>query len=244
LQVAGLVASALVAALLAGPAPASASTASASETPAAQDLDSPPQGLVLVFPGFGRRCDNLAGLMRAFAQSNWISVCEPGMDVRYVDRLHRQVMAASDRYATPTRWVLAGHSAGGAQALALAAQMGELAPGRLAGVMMFDPVARDPAALARDLIAVARGGTPVLVDVAPPSRCNVHGASASAVRTAAADVPGVQVTGPAPGATHLDAEGTDAEAFAVAACGEGLPQATAVQRLLSGARAFLTRVQR
>jgi pimeloyl-ACP methyl ester carboxylesterase len=197
----------------------------------------PPRGLVVLFPGFARTCVNLRGLARALADAQWSVVCEPGIDARWLDRLHRGVDAVSTQHPTPPRWLLAGHSAGGSQALLEAMHLSTIAPGRLAGLLLLDPVARDPEGFGKRLVGMARQGVPLHVELATASRCNAHGSTTDAVQAAAAQAPALRPVGPAVGSTHLDAEGEDADALAMAACGEGPPSPAAV-------RALRQRVQR
>lgn len=173
---------------------------------------------LLVRPGFTRRCEHLAGTLRALARDTlWQVQClqpEPGDGAGLADLAHH---LAAQRQPL----LLAGHSAGAAWAAALAAEAVR-AGAPVAGLLMLDPVpaAGFDAALAT-LVAHA---VPLRAWVAPRQACNAQGA-ARALLAARGATP---VEAP-PGATHADAEGEDTDALAAWACGP--PQSAPVQAL-------------
>jgi pimeloyl-ACP methyl ester carboxylesterase len=206
-----------------------------------------PKGLVILNHGFARRCAHLHSLAEAMSAAGWAVVCRnrdgaPETSAVWMARLQANRLTPTELGAVPTRWVLAGHSAGGAEAARLARDATYQAPGHLAGVLLLDPVARDNAALAEQLAQLATANTPVLAIVSTPSRCNAQGRSERTVRDAERAGPQVQVAGPAPGSTHLDAEGSSTDALAVAACGEGRPQPPLVAALQAQVQVFLKRL--
>lgn len=213
-----------------------------------------PQALVTLQHGFARRCANLRTLARTLAAAGFATLCVNADMARGAPALARAVArdvvtagALPDGRALPPRVVAAGHSAGGlfaahlAAALAAgttgAAQAAEAtpSPGRLAGVLLLDPVGGADLAAALQAMRAA-GAPPVLALLAPPSRCNARQLARLALEAAAATVIDIA------DGTHLDAEGADTEALAVWSCGEGAPRAAAVQRLQDEALGFVRAV--
>jgi hypothetical protein len=201
-------------------------------------------GLVLLQHGFARRCAHLAGLAAAIAAAGPAVLCldadMAGGNPRLAEALAGLVASGALRLpggaAAPARVAVAGHSAGGLFALHLGAALARAAPDRLAGALLLDPVAvpgRGPV-MAEAARTVLGGGTrPVLAIVAPPSACNAAGNARAPLAAAGAEVRDL-----GPGATHVDAEGGDTSALAVAACREGPPRPDRVEALRAGAAAW------
>lgn len=197
----------------------------------------PPVALVVLAHGFARACANLRGTALRLAEAGAELLCldapmaggnpllaEALADALAHGWLDRRVDGGTPAtMAAPLPVVAAGHSAGGAFAVHLAAALERRAPGRLAGVLLFDPVAAD-ARFADDLAALRR--VPVRAVFAPPDACNAQGKARAALEA----LPGFAAATPVDGATHLDAEGEDSGALARAACGTPRPAATEALR--------------
>nr|MCU0260506.1 hypothetical protein [Ilumatobacteraceae bacterium] len=122
----------------------------------------------------------------------------------------------------PSRFVLAGHSAGGNLAAAAAGLLTGTGPGDgpgldgLCGVVMFDGVDHQGATgLALDRLSGA-AHRPVWTIAAPDSRCNANGSGTRVLQAKRPDeFVGVRLsTG-----SHIDAEGPDAGRLAELVCG-------------------------
>jgi hypothetical protein len=210
-----------------------------------------PRAWVLVQHGFARRCANLRhAAAHLAAQAGVATLCVNADLAGAAPALARALAAwwvgpdalAPDGRRPPALAVVAGHSAGGA----FAAQVGEalhgLAPERLAGALLLDPVGGE--AFARALSEVGDAGRrPVRAVMAPPAPCNAHQLARPALErvqreaAAAGRVQPVAVellTG-----THVDAEGEDTEAVAVLACREGRPRPENVAALRAWALRWL-----
>ncbi len=202
-----------------------------------------PSALLLLQHGFARRCANLRPLLQALAEADLAVVCvnadmargAPGLARQWAARLGQGApdFRLPDGRALPATWITAGHSAGGAWAVRMAAALRRgPAAASLAGVLLLDPVSGgadfDPA-LASLLDADARTGAPpvpVKVLAAEPGRCNVQGRTTESMSTRA---------GPLrierwPGSTHVDAEGEATDTLAVMACGQGPPTEALIAR--------------
>jgi hypothetical protein len=225
---------------------------------AAEDVDAlwllPPGaalGLISIQHGFARGCDNLRGTLWALAQSGLAVLCLNAEMAAGNPRLAQALAAAlrdglmPPRHSgTPLRIVVAGHSAGALFASHLGAALARDAPDRLAGALLFDPVAG--AGFADNLLAISgQGARPARTISAPFSGCNAMNdadpaltAVHRAARAAGKDgFVGLRLVDRA---THLDAEGEDTSALAVWACGQGAPRPenTALLRSLAAAWAL------
>ena len=129
----------------------------------------------------------------------------------------------------PARVVVGGLSAGSAFAMRLGARLNDLAPEKLAGALLFDPVATS--SFAADLQHVTRG-RPALALLAEAHACNANHSALPSLRAA-----GVDVVALGAGSTHLDAEGEDGDALGRAAC--GTPHPAAVEALRTRAAQWL-----
>lgn len=164
--------------------------------------------LVVFEHGFARRCANLRETTRRLMAEGLMALCvdvpmaggNPVLAEALARHLARDPLAPGGR-GLPRRVMVAGHSAGAAFALSLGAHLETLAPGRLAGALLVDPVAPSAPASAVDPAAApeaaaagasgpvatedgrarfeaalravsAEGRRPVLAFLAPPHRCN------------------------------------------------------------------------
>lgn len=200
----------------------------------------PPPGraevLLVLEPGFARRCSHLRGTARRLAEAGALVLCvdapmaggNPTLADAFAGWLAGGLRDPQGR-EVPARVVVGGLSAGAAFALRLGAKLDTLAPERLAGALLLDPVAT--ASFGTDLQRVARG-RPVRALLAPPHACNATGSARPLLREA-----GVEAVELGPAATHLDAEGDDGDAVGRAAC--GTPQPAAVEALRERAAQWL-----
>lgn len=190
--------------------------------------------LVLLQPGFTRRCDHLRETSRRLMAAGLMVLCVDapmaGGNPLLADALARWLLQhapAADGRALPATLIVAGHSAGARFAARLGAQVHRLAPQRLVGALLFDPVAT--AGFEADLRLLSDGGQrPVLAVLAPPHGCNAQGnarPALQALRQAAlasgrSGFVGVDLVD---GGTHADVEGEDSDWIARSACGTPQP---------------------
>lgn len=177
-----------------------------------------PRALLLLQHGFARRCSHLQATARQLMAEGVAVLCVnasmAGGNPLLADALAAVLaggLVLPDGRAAPPRLVVGGHSAGAVFALRLGARLDTLAPQRLAGALLFDPVAAR--GFGSDLRAVA-ATHPVLAITAAASACNAQRNADAALRDTAAEV-----VDPGPGSNHLDAEGEDSDALGRAACG-------------------------
>jgi len=191
-------------------------------------------GLVLVQHGFARSCANLRTTAQRIAAQGAMTLCvnterargDPALaDALAAAMLHG--LAAPDGRAVPPRVVVAGHSAGAVFAARVGRALAWADTSRLAGAILFDPVA--VRGFDDNLVAIADGARrPVYAVMAARAGCNAHHNAlpalqriARASRAAGGDgFVGIELT---QGSTHVDAEGEDTEPLAVLACGQGPP---------------------
>ena len=199
-----------------------------------------PVALVLLQHGYARRCVHLRGTAAALRDQGLAVLCvdapmaagNPPLAAALAATL-AGLQRLPDGRALPPAIVVGGHSAGAAFAVQVGAGLLRLAPERLAGALLLDPVAArgfEPA-----LQAVSGDGRrPVLALLAPAHACNAQQNAALALRglLPAAGFVGLAV-GAGSGATHVDAEGEDSDAVARWACGMPLPAQTAQLRTLA-----------
>ncbi len=194
-----------------------------------------PVGLVSVQHGFARRCSHLQGTLTALARHGLVVLCLNAEMAGGNPRLAQALASAlRDGLGPPGHSVgtlpivVAGHSAGALFASHLGAALARDAPDRLAGALLFDPVAG--AGFVDNLLAISqRGARPVRAISASFSTCNAGNnadAGLAAVHQAAAAAGPSSFVGLrlVDRATHVDAEGEDTSALAVWACAQGAPQ--------------------
>ena len=187
------------------------------------------EALIVLAHGFARSCANLRGTSLRLMQAGFAVLCidapmAQGNPV-LAEALARVliVMRGPGGQALPGRVIVAGHSAGAAFAATLGATLAEIAPERLAGALLFDPVAIDR--FEADLRAVSASvRRPVLAVLAQPHRCNAQSSALPALLRLRQGFAGVRL---ADGSTHADVEGEDSDWLAESACGKPLPANTA-----------------
>jgi pimeloyl-ACP methyl ester carboxylesterase len=138
-------------------------------------------------------------------------------------------VAPPDGSAAPEHIVVGGHSAGGAFAVRLGFTLAQLAPQRLTGAVLFDPVASGSRFVDEIRALSQSGARPVLTVSANGGGCNADNNSYPGLRAVAADAAaagndafvGLQLTDRS---THVDVEGSDTDAFAWIACRQGPPR--------------------
>lgn len=196
--------------------------------------------LLVLEHGFTRHCGHMRGTSRQLMAAGLMVLCldapMAGGNPTLATALARQLVAtrdAPDGRVLPRRIIVAGHSAGAVFAVALGATLDEIAPERLAGGLLFDPVAT--ADFETHLRAVsAAGRRPVWAALAPPHRCNAMSNAWPALRRIRDEALAAQRDGfvgvrLAAGATHADIEGEDSDWLAALACGR--PQAAPTAQL-------------
>jgi alpha/beta hydrolase fold len=207
--------------------------------------DEPLAGFVWLQHGFSRSKRHLASLARSLAAATGAAIVVPTISSRFVSRsgcwingsaMHLAVahllldrfdaLEASAEAAgvgpLPSRFVLAGHSAGGNLAAAAAGLLTQIDAGGgpgldgLCGVVMLDGVDhRGAIGLALDRLSGA-SHRPVWTIAAPDSRCNASGSGTAALRVKRPDqFVGVRLTT----GSHVDAEGPDSGRLAGLVCG-------------------------
>ena len=194
--------------------------------------------LVVLQHGFTRRCGHLRGTSHALMAAGLMALCidapmaggNPALAEALAHRLAAGLVAPDGRTAPP-RIIVAGHSAGAVFAAALGASLDAVVPERLAGALLFDPVATS--GFEGWLRTISAGGRrPVLALLAPPHRCNAQANALpilqrlrrEALDAGANGVVGMQLGA---GATHADVEGEDTDRLAEWACGRVSPAHTA-----------------
>lgn len=196
--------------------------------------------LIVLEHGFTRSCGHLQGSSRQLMAAGLIVLCieapMAGGNPALADVLARRLAVAHmapDGRPLPHRIIVGGHSAGAAFAAALGARLDAIAPDRLAGALLFDPVAT--ADFESQLRAIsAAGRRPVLALLAPPHRCNALSNALPALQRVHAEALAAQRDSFvglrfAVGATHADIEGEDSGWIAAFAC--GTPRAAQTARL-------------
>jgi hypothetical protein len=202
-----------------------------------------PVGLALVEHGFTRRCQNIDGTARALRDQGLLALCLTvplsGGNPVLADALAALMvngLTAPDGQPLPARWVVAGHSAGGDFVVRLGATLTLLAPDRIGGAVLWDPVP-SASGFIDELRALAAGGArPVLAVTANPGPCNANGNVLPPLRilqqelaAAGADTfVGVQLTDRS---THVDVEAENSNRLAWAACKQGRPRTYNAQAL-------------
>lgn len=210
----------------------------------------PVLGLAVVEHGFTRRCRNIAGTLEALVAQGLMTLCVDaplaGGNPALADALAALLVEGTTPPGggpLPERIVVGGHSAGGAFAVRLGATLATLAPQRLAGAVLFDPVASG-ARFVDEIRALAGGGLrPVRAISANAGSCNANHNSYPGLRAVAADAAaagqdgfvGLQLIN---SSTHVDAEGSDSDLLAWTACRQGPPRRPNVATLRELAAAW------
>ncbi|WP_425256930.1 alpha/beta hydrolase [Rubrivivax sp. RP6-9] len=202
-----------------------------------------PAALVLLQHGFSRRCVHLRGTAAALRDQGLAVLCVDASMAAGNPPLAAALAATlaglqrlPDGRALPPAIVVGGHSAGAAFAVQVGAGLLRLAPERLAGALLLDPVATRGFDAALQAVS-DQGRRPVLALLAPPHACNAQQNAAPALRGLLPAAGFVGLVAGA-GATHIDAEGADSDAVARWACGTPLPAQTARLRAQAAAWAL------
>ncbi len=199
--------------------------------------DGPAAGLMTVQHGFSRQCANVRGTGVRLMERGLMGLCinasmaggNPALAEAPAATLLSGIPAPGGR-ALPDKIVVGGHSAGGHFATRLGWKLDTLAPQRLAGAVLFDPVAADASFTANLRAVSASGSRSVLVVSANPGGCNANNNAYPALRKVRQDAQGagreafvgLQLTDRS---THVDVEGRDTNALGVVPCGQGRPRA-------------------
>lgn len=207
-----------------------------------------PQGqasaLMVLNHGFSRSCGNLVGTSKAIAQKGVMVLCvdgdmtagNPALGRDLAATLAANAIVPPAGKAMPQRIIVGGHSAGGHFAGVVGAELSRLAPSRLAGAVLFDPVAAD--GFSADLAAISAGGTrPVLSVAARPSVTNLFNNSFGALRDLDSSFVGIQLVWssyvlgvPTGGSCHTDVEGENTDVIGTIGAGCS-PSSTQTARL-------------
>jgi hypothetical protein len=218
-----------------------------------------PTGLVWLQHGFSRRKRHVASLAAAVAASTGAVVVAPSIGSGFWSRsgcwingdaMHRAIadllagrfewLQASATSAglesLPSSFVLAGHSAGGNLATAVAGHLAEAPPDRgpgfggLRGVVLFDGVDHGGAmGAALDRLSGERF-RPVWTIAAPDSSCNAKSSGTKALQQGRpGQFVGVRLTT----GSHVDAEGPDGGHMASVVCGAARAENVAAVRTLA-----------
>jgi pimeloyl-ACP methyl ester carboxylesterase len=200
-------------------------------------------GLAVVEHGFSRRCTKIAGTLDTLVAAGLMTLCVDaplaGGNAALADALAATLVAGvtpPDGSAVPERIVVGGHSAGGAFAVRLGFTLAQIAPQRLTGAVLFDPVASGSRFVDEIRGLSQAGQRPVLTVSANAGGCNANNNSYPGLRAVAADAAvagndsfvGIQLTDRS---THVDVEAGDTDAFAWIACRQGPPRRANVDAL-------------
>lgn len=203
----------------------------------------PAVGLALVEHGFTRRCQNIDGTARALRDQGLLALCltvpltggNPGL-ADALAALMVNGLTAPDGLPLPAAWVVAGHSAGGDFAVRLGSTLSQLAPERIRGAVLWDPVPSGSGFI-DELRSISAGGArPVLAVTANPGSCNANGNVLPPLRSLQQDLAaagadtfvGVRLTDRS---THVDVEAENSNRAAWAACKQGRPRTYNAQAL-------------
>lgn len=212
----------------------------------------PAYALVTVQHGFSRGCGNLRDTSKRIMATGAMVFCmnanvsggAPATAEALADTLVSGNVRTPDGRVVPYKIVVGGHSAGGHFASRLGWKLAALAPDRLAGAVLFDPVAA--AGFTDNLVAIsANGARPVYAVTSNPGTCNTFNNAYGALRqvrnTAMSNgrdgFVGIQLTS---WSTHVDSEGNNTDFIGYSSCTQLAPRSynTAYLRDLSGQWAF------
>lgn len=201
-----------------------------------------PAALMTVQHGFARQCANLRGTGLALADRGLLGLCVnatmAGGNPALAEALVAALLdgASAPGVAQPQRFVVGGHSAGGHFASRVGWALAQQAPARLAGAVLFDPVAANDSFTGNVLAIAASGQRPVLAINANPGSCNAQNNADPALRAVAAaggdGFVGLQLIDRS---SHVDAEGRDSNLVGVLPCGRPLRDNTDSLRTLAAA---------
>lgn len=195
----------------------------------------PAVGFAVIEHGFTRQCANQRETTRELMNRGLMALCVTapmaGGNPALADALAERLVAgvtAPDGRTPPERIVVGGHSAGGHFASRLGWKLAAIAPQRLAGAVLFDPVAAS--GFADQLSAIsAAGQRPVLAITSNASSCNAGNNADPGLRRVRSEAlaagrdgfVGVQLIDRS---THVDSEGNDTNLLGTVACRQGWPR--------------------
>lgn len=195
-----------------------------------------PLGFIQVQHGFSRNCNHQRDTIARFMNQGLMAMClnadMSGGNPALADKLAAALVAgltAPDGRPVPEKIVVAGHSAGGHFASRLGWTLASLAPQRLVGAVLFDPVAADSSFTTHLRGVSAAGQRPVLAVSANAGACNAQNNAYPALRLVQADAlaaggdgfVGLQLTDRS---THVDSEGNNTDLLGWTACFQGKPR--------------------
>lgn len=191
----------------------------------------PARALVTVQHGFSRQCANVRETGLQVAAEGLLGLClnagMAGGNPQLADALAAALVAGvngPDGRPVPERVIVGGHSAGGHFASRLGWALAGSAPQRLAGAVLWDPVAAN-AEFRTQLMAVsAAGQRPVYAVLANPDGCNANGNALPALRQVQQDAIGAGGDGfvglqLVDRSSHVDVEGRDTNLIGTVPCG-------------------------
>lgn len=194
--------------------------------------------------GFSRNCAHLRGTSKAIAEKGVMVLCvngdmtagAPELAVQVADAVATGSLLPPGGRAMPTKVIAGGHSAGGHFATVFGARLAQTAPTRLAGAVLFDPVAAG--GFTANVQAVSAGGTrPVLSVASRPSVSNLFNNSFEALKGLDNPYVGIQLVWskftlgiPSGGSCHTDVEGENTDILGTAS-GLCSPSSTQTARL-------------
>lgn len=200
--------------------------------------------VMLLEHGFSRKCANLRGTSRAIAEKGLMVLCvdadlsggNPALATQVADALAAGTLAPPAGRPMPSRIIAGGHSAGGHFAALVGQRLAQTAPTRLAGAVLFDPVA--DAGFSTAVAAISDSGRrPVLSVAARPSLTNLYNNSFGALTALDNPFVGIQLVWarftfgwPTGGSCHVDVEGENTDALGTIGAGCS-PNATQTARL-------------
>ena len=209
-------------------------------------------GIVTVQHGFSRGCGNLRDTSKRIMANGLMVLCvnanmsggNPSLAEALANALINGNITTPDGRVMPFKIAVGGHSAGGHFASRVGWKIQQIAPSRLAGAILFDPVAAD--GFTDNLMAISQNGQrPVYAVTSNGGICNsfnnAYGAlkqvRSFAVSNGRDGFVGLQLTN---ASTHVDSEGNNTDLIGYGACLQAPPKAenTAYLRDLSSQWAF------
>lgn len=209
-------------------------------------------GLVTVQHGFSRGCGNMRDTSKRIMSNGLMVLCvnanmsggNPGLAEALATTLIQGSVLTPDGRVIPHRIAVGGHSAGGHFASRLGWKIHQLAPARLAGAVLFDPVAAD--GFTDNLMGISQNGSrPVHAITSNGGICNSFNNAYGALRQVRSFATsngkdgfvGLQLT---KSSTHVDSEGNNTNLIGYTACLQAYPKAenTAYLRDLSAQWSF------
>ncbi|WP_374593260.1 alpha/beta hydrolase [Aquabacterium sp.] len=194
--------------------------------------------LVTVQHGFSRGCGNLRDTSKRMMANGLMVFCmnanmsggAPALAETLGDALVNGGIVTPDGRGIPAKIIVGGHSAGGHFATRLGWKLNQIAPSRLLGSILFDPVAAG--GFTDNLVAISNAGQrPVYAITSNSSLCNqfnnAYGALRQIRNAALANgrdgFVGLQLTS---WSTHVDSEGNNTDIIGYGACLQSPPKST------------------